>query len=242
MSDIMTNHPAEKIAVRDLKVDGPFWGALKRDLLLSYRRKSDLINPLIFFLMVATLFPLGVSPDSVFLAEVAPGVVWVAALLATLLSMDSLFRSDFEDGTLEQLLLSPQPLFMVVLAKVLAHWMLTGLPLTLMAPLLGVMLFLPADGMSGLVLSLLLGTPTLSLVGAIGAALTVGLRKGGVLISLLVLPLYIPVLIFGTASIQAALTGLPVGGYMAILGAMLALGLIMAPLAISAALRISVSG
>ncbi|RRC99417.1 heme exporter protein CcmB [Amphritea balenae] len=238
----MTNHPAEKIAVRDLKVDGPFWGALKRDLLLSYRRKSDLINPLIFFLMVATLFPLGVSPDSVFLAEVAPGVVWVAALLATLLSMDSLFRSDFEDGTLEQLLLSPQPLFMVVLAKVLAHWMLTGLPLTLMAPLLGVMLFLPADGMSGLVLSLLLGTPTLSLVGAIGAALTVGLRKGGVLISLLVLPLYIPVLIFGTASIQAALTGLPVGGYMAILGAMLALGLIMAPLAISAALRISVSG
>lgn len=238
----MTNHPAEKIAVRDIKVDGPFWGALKRDLLLSYRRKSDLINPLIFFLMVATLFPLGVSPDSVFLAEVAPGVVWVAALLATLLSMDSLFRSDFEDGTLEQLLLSPQPLFMVVLAKVLAHWMLTGLPLTLMAPLLGVMLFLPADGMSGLVLSLLLGTPTLSLVGAIGAALTVGLRKGGVLISLLVLPLYIPVLIFGTASIQAALTGLPVGGYMAILGAMLALGLIMAPLAISAALRISVSG
>ncbi|MCV6610662.1 MAG: heme exporter protein CcmB [Amphritea sp.] len=242
MSNIVTKQAEQKLQSGAVKVDGPFWGALKRDLLLSYRRKSDLVNPLIFFLMVATLFPLGVSPEPQFLADVAPGVVWVAALLATLLSMDSLFRSDFEDGTLEQLLLSPQPLFMVVLAKVLAHWMLTGLPLTLLAPLLGVMLFLPGEGMFGLVLSLLLGTPTLSLVGAIGAALTVGLRKGGVLISLLVLPLYIPVLIFGTASIQAAITGLPLGGYLALLGAMLALGLVMAPLAISAALRISVSG
>ena len=242
MSDTVPNQPADNGMASEYKVDGPFWGALKRDLLLSYRRKSDLVNPLIFFLMVATLFPLGVSPDPVFLAEVAPGVVWVAALLATLLSMDSLFRSDFEDGTLEQMLLSPQPLYMVVLAKVLAHWMLTGLPLTLLAPLLGVMLFLPADGMSGLVISLLLGTPTLSLVGAIGAALTVGLRKGGVLISLLVLPLYIPVLIFGSAAVQGAVTGLPLGGYFAILGAMLSLGLVMAPLAIGAALRISVSG
>jgi heme exporter protein B len=223
-------------------VSGLFWAVLKRDLLLAYRRKSDLFNPLIFFLMVATLFPLGVSPEPTFLAEVAPGVVWVAALLSTLLSMDSLFRSDFEDGTLEQTLLSPQPLFIVVLAKVLAHWMMSGLPLTLLAPLLGVMLFLPADGMGGLMLSLLLGTPVLSLVGAIGAALTVGLRKGGVLISLLVLPLYIPVLIFGTSAVQAAVTGLPLAGYMALLGAMLALGIVMAPLAISAALRISVSG
>lgn len=243
MRDIMTNQAADDSETMiQVKVDGPFWGALKRDLLLAYRRKSDLVNPLIFFLMVATLFPLGVSPDPKFLADVAPGVVWVAALLATLLSMDSLFRSDFEDGTLEQLLLSPQPLFMVVLAKVLAHWMMSGLPLTLLAPLLGVMLFLPAEGMAGLMMSLLLGTPTLSLVGAIGAALTVGLRKGGVLISLLVLPLYIPVLIFGTGAVQAAITGLPLSGYLAILGAMLALGLIMAPLAISAALRISVSG
>ena len=223
-------------------VTGLFWAVLKRDLLLAYRRKSDLFNPLIFFLMVATLFPLGVSPEPTFLAEVAPGVVWVAALLSTLLSMDSLFRSDFEDGTLEQTLLSPQPLFIVVLAKVLAHWMMSGLPLTLLAPLLGVMLFLPAEGMGGLMLSLLLGTPVLSLVGAIGAALTVGLRKGGVLISLLVLPLYIPVLIFGTSAVQAAVTGLPLAGYMALLGAMLALGIVMAPLAISAALRISVSG
>lgn len=242
MSDTVPNQPAESLILKRDRVDGPFWGSLKRELLLSYRRKSDLVNPLIFFLMVATLFPLGVSPDPTFLADVAPGVVWVAALLATLLSMDSLFRSDFEDGTLEQILLSPQPLYLVVLAKVLAHWMLTGLPLTLLAPVLGVMLFLPTEGMWGLMLSLLLGTPTLSLVGAIGAALTVGLRKGGVLISLLVLPLYIPVLIFGSAAVQGAVTGLPLGGYLAILGAMLSLGLVLAPLAIGAALRISVSG
>lgn len=219
-----------------------FIATLKRELQLALRRRSDLVNPLIFFLMVATLFPLGVSPEPTLLAILAPGVVWVAALLATLLAMDSLFRSDFEDGSLEQILLSPQPLFIVVLGKVLAHWMMTGLPLTLMAPLLGVMLFLPAEGMQGLMLSLLIGTPTLSLVGAIGAALTVGLRKGGVLISLLVLPLYIPVLIFGTAAVEAALTGLPVGGHLALLGALLALGLALAPLAIAAALRISVSG
>lgn len=167
-----------------------FLAVLKRDLLLAARRRSDMLNPLIFFLMVASLFPLGISPEPGFLAQIAPGVVWVGALLATLLSMDSLFRSDFDDGTLEQTLLSPQPLVLVVFAKVFSHWMMTGLPLTLLAPLLGVMLFLPAEGMGGLVLSLLLGTPTLSLIGAIGAALTVGLRKGGVLISLLVLPLY----------------------------------------------------
>jgi heme exporter protein B len=232
----------DELGQGDTSVSSLFYAVLKRDLMLAYRKKSDLFNPLIFFLMVATLFPLGVSPEPTFLAEVAPGVVWVAALLATLLSMDSLFRSDFEDGTLEQTLLSPQPLFVVVLAKVIAHWMMSGLPLTLLAPLLGVMLFLPAEGMSGLMLSLLLGTPTLSLIGAIGAALTVGLRKGGVLISLLVLPLYIPVLIFGTSAVQAAVTGLPLDGYFALLGAILALGVVMAPLAIGAALRISVSG
>ena len=239
MGQIVTK---EESAELETTVSGLFWAVLKRDLMLAYRKKSDLFNPLVFFLMVATLFPLGVSPEPTFLAEVAPGVVWVAALLATLLSMDSLFRSDFEDGTLEQTLLSPQPLFVVVLAKVLAHWMMSGLPLTLLAPLLGVMLFLPGEGMTGLMLSLLLGTPTLSLVGAIGTALTVGLRKGGVLISLLVLPLYIPVLIFGTSAVQAAITGLPLGGFLGLLGAMLALGVVMAPLAIGAALRISVSG
>ncbi|MFC6669750.1 heme exporter protein CcmB [Marinobacterium aestuariivivens] len=239
MSEIATKEPAAPSGTR---VPGVFRAALRRDLLLAFRNRRDLVNPLVFFLMVATLFPLGVSPESGFLAELAPGLVWVAALLSTLLSMDSLFRADYEDGTLEQALLSPQPLMLIVLARVLAHWVMTGLPLTLMAPLLGVMLFLPAEGMGGLVLSLLLGTPTLSLIGAIGAALTVGLRKGGMLISLLVLPLYIPVLIFGSAAVQAAVTGLPLAGYLALLGAILALGLVLAPLAIAAALRISVSG
>jgi heme exporter protein B len=193
-------------------------------------------------LIVVTLFPIGVSPEPQFLAQLAPGLLWVAALLSTLLSMESLFKADFEDGSLEQLLLSPQPLFMVVLAKVFAHWLMSGLALTLVAPILAIMLFLPFEGMPGLMLSLLLGTPTLSLIGAIGAALTVGLRRGGVLISLLVLPLYIPVLIFGSSAVQAAITGLPLGGYFALLGALLALALALAPLATGAALRISVSG
>jgi len=238
----MTEMATKEPAAVDRRHPGTFRAALRRDLLLAFRNRRDLVNPLVFFLMVATLFPLGVSPEPTFLAELAPGLVWVAALLATLLSMDSLFRADFEDGTLEQALLSPQPLILVVLARVTAHWVMTGLPLTLMAPLLGLMLFLPSEGMPGLMLSLLLGTPTLSLIGAIGAALTVGLRKGGMLISLLVLPLYIPVLIFGSGAVQAAVTGLPLAGYLALLGAILALGLVLAPLAIAAALRISVSG
>ena len=225
----------------DLSLTRVFWITLRRDLMLAYRRRNDLVSPLMFFLMVATLFPLGVSPDPQFLSQAAAGIVWVAALLATLLSMDSLFRSNFDDGSLEQMLLSPQPLALLVFAKICAHWMISGLPLTLMAPLLGVMLFLPDQGMSTMVLSLLLGTPTLSLIGAIGAGLTVGLRKGGVLISLLVLPLYIPVLIFGTGAVQAASGGLPVGGYLAILGAILALGIVLAPIAVAASLRISVS-
>lgn len=219
-----------------------FLQTFKRDLVLAFRRKSELVNPLIFFLIVVTLFPIGVSPEPQFLAQLAPGLLWVAALLSTLLSMESLFKADFEDGSLEQLLLSPQPLFMVVLAKVFAHWLMSGLALTLVAPILAIMLFLPFEGMPGLMLSLLLGTPTLSLIGAIGAALTVGLRRGGVLISLLVLPLYIPVLIFGSSAVQAAITGLPLGGYFALLGALLALALALAPLATGAALRISVSG
>lgn len=218
-----------------------FMVALKRDLLLAYRRRNDLVSPLAFFLMTAALFPLGVSPEPKFLAEIAAGVLWIGALLATLMSLDTLFRSDYDDGSLEQMLLSPQPLSLLVLAKVVAHWMVTGLPLALMTPLLAVMLFLPDEGFTALVLSLLLGTPTLSLIGAIGAGLTVGLRKGGVLITLLVLPLYIPVLIFGTGAVQAAINGLPINGYLAILGAILVLGLVLAPLAIAAALRISAS-
>ena len=227
---------------KEISISRLFVMTFKRDMVLAFRRKSELVNPLIFFLIVASLFPIGVSPEPNFLSQLAPGLLWVAALLATLLSMESLFKSDFEDGSLEQLLLSPQPLFLIVLSKVTAHWLMSGLALTLIAPLLGVMLFLPSEGMPGLMLSLLLGTPTLSLIGAIGAALTVGLRRGGVLISLLVLPLYIPVLIFGSSAVQAAVTGLPLSGYLALLGALLALALALAPIAAGAALRISVSG
>lgn len=219
-----------------------FTGTLKRDLLLVFRRRSDIVNPLLFFTIAVTLFPLGISPESDFLAQIAAGVLWVAALLATLLSLDSLFQQDMADGSLEQLVISPHPLAVMVLSKVLVHWLVTGLPLTLLAPLLGVMMFLPDDGFGILFLSLLLGTPTLSLVGAIGAALTVGLRRTGVLMTLLILPLYIPVLIFGTGSVIAAVNGMAVAGHLAIMGAMFMTALVLAPLAAGAALRISLNG
>lgn len=214
--------------------------ALKRELTLVFRHRSDIINPLAFFLIIAVLFPLGVSPDPSFLSEVAPGVIWVAALLACLLSMDGIFRTDYEDGSLEQILVSPEPLFLVVLAKVITHWLVTGFFLALISPLVAMMFFLPEQGYFALIASLLLGTPTLSLMGAIGAALTVALKKGGVLISLLVLPLYIPVLIFGAGTVQAGAMGLPIQGYLALLAALLVLGIMLAPFAISAALKISV--
>lgn len=212
-----------------------------RDLTIAYRRKQDLANPLVFFIIVVSLFPLGVSPDKTFLQEAGAGVVWVAALLATLLSLDGLFKSDYEDGSLEQLVLCPQPLFLVVLGKVIAHWLVTGLPLLLLSPVLGLMMYLSADQIEVLFLTLLLGTPVLSLIGAIGAALTVGLRSGGVLISLLILPLYIPVLIFGTGTVNAAMSGVSTVGFLSILGAMLALALALSPIATAAALRISMS-
>lgn len=218
-----------------------WFALLRRDLLTAFRQKQDLANPLLFFVIVATLFPLGVSPEHAFLSRAGAGVLWVAALLATLLSLDHLFRHDYDDGTLEQWVLLPQPLALVVLAKVTAHWLLTGVPLVLLSPLLGLMLQLPADGIGILSLTLLVGTPLLSLIGAIGAALTVGLRGGGVLLSLLILPLYIPVLIFGTGTVLAATDGASVSGHFAILGALLALGLPLAPLAAAAALRISLS-
>ncbi len=217
-----------------------FLSAIRRDLLLVFRKRNDIINPLSFFLMVGVMFPLGVSPEAGFLAKLSPGVIWVAALLASLLSVDGIFRGDFDDGSLEQMLVSPQSLLLIVLAKVMSHWLISGFCLALISPLLAVMLFLPEDGVSALVLSLLLGTPTLSLIGSIGAALTVGLRKGGILISLLVLPLYIPVLIFGASSVQAGAMGLPIQGYLALLAAMLVLSIMMAPFAIVAALKISV--
>ncbi len=216
-------------------------GIIRRDLLLAFRRRQDLANPLVFFVIVITLFPLGVSPEKSFLASAAAGVIWVAALLATLLSLDSLFRADYEDGALEQLLLIPQPLFLLVLGKVLAYWLVTGVPLILLSPLLAIMLHLDVQLLPVLLLSLLLGTPVLSLIGAIGAALTVGLRFGGVLLSLLILPLYIPVLIFGTGTVQAAANGMPVQGSMAMMGALLLFALVTTPFAAAAGLRISIA-
>lgn len=212
-----------------------------RDLKTAYRQRQDLLNPLLFFVMVVTLFPLGVSPEVSFLQQAGSGILWVAALLSVLLSLDHLFRHDFDDGTLEQLVLQPQPLFLLVLAKTLAHWVLTGLPLVLLAPVLGVMVHLDGNSIAVLCLTLLIGTPVLSLVGAIGAALTLGLRSAGVLLSLLIIPLYIPVLIFGTGTVAAAAEGAPVGGYIALLGAFLVLAITLAPFAAAAALRISLS-
>jgi len=213
---------------------------LKRDLLLAVRNRGELVNPLLFYLIVATLFPLGVSPDPQTLATMAAGVLWIAALLATLLSLDNLFRSDFDDGSLELILLSPHPGVVLVLAKVLAHWLVTGMPLLVVTPLLAVLMAVPESARATLWLTLALGTPVLSLVGAIGVALTVGLRRGGALLSLLVLPLYVPVLIFGANAVGAAAAGLPVTGQLYMLGAFLVLALSLAPLATAAALRISI--
>jgi len=218
-----------------------FYILLKRDLTLAYRHRAELANPLLFFVIVISLFPLGISPESKVLQGIAPGIIWVAALLAAMLSLDSLFRSDFEDGSLEQLALSSHSLALLVLAKVFAHWLVTGLPLILLAPFLGVLLFLPESSTLTLVATLILGTPILSLVGAIGVALTVGLRRGGVLVSLLVLPLYIPVLIFAAGAVNEAALGFPVAGQLYFLGALLSLSLTLSPFATASALRISLS-
>ena len=225
----------------ELGLAGALAAVLRRELLIALRSPGNIVNPLMFFVIAVSLFPLGGGADRAFLASIAPGVVWVTALLAVMLSMDSLFRADFEDGSLEQLLLSPQPLYFQLLAKVLAHWLMTGLPLVIIAPLLAYMLALPAAGYWPLVLGLLLGTPTLSLIGAIGMALTVGLSRSGLLLAVLVLPMSVPVLVFGAGLVENALNGLPVTGLLAILGALLTLALTLSPLAIGAALRISVN-
>ena len=210
-----------------------------RDLTLAMRRRSDVMTTLFFFVIVVSLFPLGIGPELDTLRMIAPGVFWVAALLASMLALEKLFAADFEDGTLEQMLLAPQPVFILVMAKVFAHWLITGVPLVLLSPLLGLQYDLAAETLGVLLLSLLLGTPTLSLIGAIGAALTLGLRGGGVLVSLLVLPLYIPVLIFGAGAVEANVSGLGETGHLLMLGAILLLALVAAPVATSAALRIS---
>ena len=218
-----------------------FCGRLvRRQLVLAVRRPLEIGNPLLFFAMVVALFPLGLGPAPDQLARFAPGILWIIALLANLLSSDAVFRSDFDDGSLEQLLLAPQSLYAAVLSYIFAHWLITGVLLAAVSPLFAAMLGLPANAMLTLALSLLLGSGVLSLIGGIGASLTVGLKRGGMLISLLILPFYMPVLIFGSAAVQAAVTGTPAGPYLAILGAMLSLAIALAPLAIAAGLRISV--
>lgn len=212
---------------------------LMRDLTLAMRRRSDMLTTMFFFVIVVTLFPLGIGPELDTLRLIAPGVFWVAALLASMLALERLFAVDYQDGSLEQMLLTPQPLSILVIAKVVAHWLVTGVPLVLLSPLLGLQYDLPAQTLWVLMLTLLLGTPALSLIGAIGAALTLGIRGGGVLVSLLVLPLYIPILIFGAGAVEANVSGLGGEGHLSMLGAMLLLSLLAAPLATSAALRVS---
>jgi heme exporter protein B len=213
---------------------------IRRDLLLAFRRRADVLTTLFFFIMVTTLFPLGVGPERETLRTMAPGILWVAALLAAMLSLGRLFAHDFADGTLEQLLLSPEPLSLIVLGKVVAHWLVSGLPLVLLAPLLAVQFDLPADAIGVLIGSLLIGTPVLSLIGAIGAALTLGLRGGGVLVSLLVLPLYIPVLIFGAGAVGAQASGVASGAHLQLLGGLLAASLALSPWAAAVALRVAI--
>lgn len=210
-----------------------------RDLLQAYRRRSDVATTMFFFLIVSSLFPLGLNPEAEMLSKIAPGVLWVAALLAGMLSLSRLFTSDFVDGTLEQILLSSQPLTWLVLAKVFAHWLVCGLPVVLLAPIIGLQYALPFEALQILMLSLFLGTPALSLIGAIGAALTLGVRGSGLLVALLVLPLYIPVLIFGAGAVAASQHGISAQAHLSLLAACSLLALVLAPLATAAALRIS---
>ena len=224
-----------------MSLTAAFFAIIRRDLLLAFRRRAEMANPLFFFIMVVTLFPLAVGAQPHLLQSMAPGVIWVSALLATLLSLDGLFRTDFEDGSLEQMLLSPHSLSVLVLGKIIAHWLVTGLPLLLVAPLLALFLGLSEQAMVTLWLTLILATPLLSLIGAIGVALTVGLRRGGMILSLLVLPLYVPVLIFASSAVDRAAGGLPVTAQLNILLAMLLAALVLVPLPTSAALKMSVN-
>ena len=217
-----------------------FMHVVRRDLLLAMRQKADVLNTLFFFVVVVTLAPLGIGPEPALLRDIAPGVVWVAALLAAILSLPRLFANDFADGTLEQMLLSAEPLSLIVLAKATAHWLSTGVPLTLMALVFGLLFDLERSATVALIGGLALGTPVLSLIGSIGAALTLGLRGGAVLASLLVLPLYIPVLIFGAGAVGAAAAGLSVSAYFLLLGALFLIAAVLMPWAVAVALRISV--
>ncbi|MEQ1837971.1 MAG: heme exporter protein CcmB [Candidatus Nitrotoga sp.] len=222
-----------------LSLTGLFVLIIRRDLVLAIRRRADVLTTLIFFVIVVTLFPLGVGPELNMLRTMAPGTLWVAALLASMLSLGRLFSADYLDGTLEQMLLVPQSLSALVLGKMIAHWMASGLPLVLMAPVLGLQFDMPAEALWMLILTLLLGTPILSMIGAIGAALTLGLRGGGVLVSLLVLPLCIPVLVFGAGAVEAITSGMSAAAHLSLLGALLLLALVFTPWVTAMALRIS---
>ena len=222
-----------------LSLTGLFVLIIRRDLVLAIRRRADVLTTLIFFIIVVTLFPLGVGPELNMLRTMAPGTLWVAALLASMLSLGRLFSADYLDGTLEQMLLVPQSLSALVLGKMIAHWMVSGFPLVLMAPVLGLQFDMPAEALWMLILTLLLGTPILSMIGAIGAALTLGLRGGGVLVSLLVLPLCIPVLVFGAGAVEAVTSGMSSAAHLSLLGALLLLALVFTPWVTAMALRIS---
>ena len=214
---------------------------IRRDLLIAFRRRASLMNPLLFYIIIVILFPLGVTPDTGFLSKLAPGVVWVTALLAGLLSMESVFRQDFDDGSIEQLFFSRHPPAVLILGKVAAHWLITGLPMLVVIPVMALLLHVPVQAVPALVTTVLLGTPILSLIAAVGVVLTAGLQGGGVLLGLLVLPLYIPVLIFATSAVSASINGLPYSGQLAFLAAGLILTLMLAPAAIYASLKISIS-
>jgi heme exporter protein B len=216
-----------------------FASVLGRELRIALRRKGDAINVLVFFIVVASLFPLGVGPEPNQLRAMAAGVAWIAALLAAVLSLPRLFAADHADGTLEQMLVAPQPLGVIVLAKVTGHWLLTGLPLALAAPLIGLQYGLPVEALGVLLASLVIGTPVLSLLGAAGAALTLGVRGGGALLGLLVLPLFVPVLVFGAGAVTATLTGVNPGAHLSLLGAFLAVSSLVGPWAACAALRVA---
>jgi heme exporter protein B len=213
--------------------------AIRRDLLLAFRRRSDAVTMLFFFVIVVSLFPLGVGPEPGLLRTMAPGILWVSALLASMLALGRLFALDYADGTLEQMLLSAEPISVIVIGKVIAHWLVSGFPLVLLAPLLAVQFDLPGDSIRVLFVSLLLGTPILSLIGAIGAALTLGVRGGGALVSLLVLPLYVPILIFGAGAVGAEASGLGASAHLLLLGGGLAAAAALTPWATAVALRIA---
>lgn len=213
------------------------WTMVQRDLRLALRHGSDSLTVVGFFVLTVTLFPFGLGPESNLLERTSAGILWVTALLASMLSLDRLFLSDYEDGSLELMALTPTSLEILVFGKIIAHWLTTALPVIVAAPILALLLHLQADGFVTLLLTLLLGTPTLSLIGAMGAALVLGARRGGVLLSLLILPLYVPVLIFAVGAVDAAVQGLPVRGHLLILGGLLLAALPLAPLATVAGLR-----